>query len=205
MSEAIALNIRTLREARGWTQEQLATIARVTPRTIQRAEKTGIVNQETLRDLAAAFKVEPEFLKIDTKALAAEAEEFLQRHTIVEMSEFTERMTLPKLEGVCAMHFKCAATTPNVAEPAAEINDWLQELLDCADLMSASQWLETSKALYEVVKKLHAADATLSLGIGHVDVVGMGKSSAWPVLVALVNQGGTAPTHAAIERTLQVG
>jgi transcriptional regulator with XRE-family HTH domain len=49
--------IRQLREERSWTQEQLAAIAGVESRTIQRVEKDQTKNQETLLAIAAAFDV----------------------------------------------------------------------------------------------------------------------------------------------------
>jgi DNA-binding XRE family transcriptional regulator len=47
--------IRTLRMQRGWTQEQLAEIAGVSTRTIQRAEAADSAAFETVRALADAF------------------------------------------------------------------------------------------------------------------------------------------------------
>ncbi len=48
--------IRALRIQRGWTQEQLAEIAGISPRTVQRAESAGCAAFETLRALAGAFE-----------------------------------------------------------------------------------------------------------------------------------------------------
>lgn len=50
--------VRQLRLKRGWTQEQLAHLANVNVRTIQRVEKTGICDLETRSALAAVFEVE---------------------------------------------------------------------------------------------------------------------------------------------------
>lgn len=50
--------IRALRIQRGWTQEQLAEIAGVSSRTIQRAETAGCAAFETLRAVAAAFETD---------------------------------------------------------------------------------------------------------------------------------------------------
>ena len=49
--------IQQLRDERAWTQEQLAAIAGVETRTIQRVEKDQTKNQETLLAIAAAFDV----------------------------------------------------------------------------------------------------------------------------------------------------
>jgi transcriptional regulator with XRE-family HTH domain len=50
--------IRELRESRGWSQQQLAEIAGVSPRTIQRVEAGRGASQETLRAVASAFDTE---------------------------------------------------------------------------------------------------------------------------------------------------
>lgn len=50
--------IRALRIQKGWPQEQLAWIADVSPRTIQRVEAGGNASFETLRSVAGAFELE---------------------------------------------------------------------------------------------------------------------------------------------------
>jgi transcriptional regulator with XRE-family HTH domain len=50
--------IRILCIQRGWTQEQLAEIAGVSPRTIQRAENASCAAFETLRAIAGAFETD---------------------------------------------------------------------------------------------------------------------------------------------------
>lgn len=51
--------IRMLREARGWSQEQLATISGLSPRTIQRMETDGRASGESRMAVASALGVEP--------------------------------------------------------------------------------------------------------------------------------------------------
>ncbi|MAQ99766.1 MAG: XRE family transcriptional regulator [Oceanospirillaceae bacterium] len=50
--------VRKLRLKRGWTQSELAEMAGVTPRTIQRIERGQIPGLETARALAAVFEVD---------------------------------------------------------------------------------------------------------------------------------------------------
>jgi transcriptional regulator with XRE-family HTH domain len=50
--------IRVLRREKGWTQEQLAEIAGVSSRTIQRAESANCAAFETVRAIAAAFEMD---------------------------------------------------------------------------------------------------------------------------------------------------
>lgn len=55
--------IQQAREARAWTQEQLAIVAGVEPRTIQRVERDQTKNPETLQAIAAAFDLELDGLR----------------------------------------------------------------------------------------------------------------------------------------------
>lgn len=50
--------VKREREARAWPQSQLATIAEVNLRTIQRLEKDGAASFETLRGVASAFEID---------------------------------------------------------------------------------------------------------------------------------------------------
>jgi transcriptional regulator with XRE-family HTH domain len=50
--------IRILRTQRGWTQEQLAEIAGVSPRTIQRTETANRGSFDTVRAIAGAFEMD---------------------------------------------------------------------------------------------------------------------------------------------------
>lgn len=50
--------VRRLRLERGWTQEQLATLAQTSVKTIQRVENTGVCSLETRSALAAVFEID---------------------------------------------------------------------------------------------------------------------------------------------------
>ena len=51
--------LRQLREQRAWSQEQLAEVAGLSVRTVQRAESGGAASLETRMALAAALGMEP--------------------------------------------------------------------------------------------------------------------------------------------------
>jgi transcriptional regulator with XRE-family HTH domain len=57
--------VRELRIDRGWSQEQLAELADITPRTVQRVEKDQTRDGETLKAIAAAFDVTVKDLRTD--------------------------------------------------------------------------------------------------------------------------------------------
>ncbi len=59
------MNIRKLREDRGWSQEDLAELSGLSVRTIQRVESGGRASLETLKCLAAVFETSIPELKRD--------------------------------------------------------------------------------------------------------------------------------------------
>ncbi len=74
--------IKKLRISHGWSQEQLATIASISPRTVQRAEN-GNASLETLQGLASAF---------DTNVNALFAPEKSDREKREEVCDFLVRL-----------------------------------------------------------------------------------------------------------------
>ncbi len=57
-----AATVRRHREARAWSQEQLATVSGISARTVQRVESEGVASLETRMALAAALGCEPAML-----------------------------------------------------------------------------------------------------------------------------------------------
>lgn len=56
--------VRNLRASRGWTQQQLAEIADLSLRTIQRVEKLGVASNETVSALCAVFEIDRQELLV---------------------------------------------------------------------------------------------------------------------------------------------
>ena len=79
-----ANTVKTLREKRVWSQEQLAAIAGVSARTVQRIEAGGACSQDTLKALAAAFEmdvaqVNPDLSKKQPQNASLPGNSFLMR------------------------------------------------------------------------------------------------------------------------------
>lgn len=62
--------IKTLREARGWSQEHLARVAGLSPRTVQRMESEAKASHESRMAVAAALEVDAARL-LETTAMPA--------------------------------------------------------------------------------------------------------------------------------------
>jgi transcriptional regulator with XRE-family HTH domain len=51
-------HLKELRTSRAWSQEQLAKMAGLDVRTIQRVEKGNVASFESLKSIAAVFKID---------------------------------------------------------------------------------------------------------------------------------------------------
>ena len=63
--------IKTLREARGWSQEHLASVSGLSPRTVQRMETEGKASHESRMAVSAALGIEPAQLLDDAPSPAS--------------------------------------------------------------------------------------------------------------------------------------
>ncbi len=61
------IRLRQMREQRAWSQEQLAEIAGISVRTLQRVESSGVASPETRMALASALGVAPAQLHVDVQ------------------------------------------------------------------------------------------------------------------------------------------
>lgn len=55
--EVSSAKVRAARMARGWTQQQLAEIANLSLRTVQRVEKHSVASNETVSALSAVLEI----------------------------------------------------------------------------------------------------------------------------------------------------
>lgn len=80
--------VRLMREKRGWSQEQLATISGISERTVQRVEKYGKCSLESKMALASAFDISPIDLEDNVRS-----DSFFEQESI-EWSSVTEYIIL---------------------------------------------------------------------------------------------------------------
>lgn len=66
--------VRSERQSRGWTQQQLADIASLSLRTVQRVENQGQGSNETVSALCAVMALERETLLAPSRALERQRE-----------------------------------------------------------------------------------------------------------------------------------
>ncbi len=80
--------IKSLREKRVWSQQQLAEMAGISLRTLQRLEATSTASHETVKSLAAVFEIDAETLlppKASDEASTATSNPIEKRNFIISL------------------------------------------------------------------------------------------------------------------------
>lgn len=219
MNDVIAHNIRSFREERSWTQEQLAEAAQLNPRTIQRAEKGMGMSAETLLAIAGALDVPVEVLRTDpldilarafgvTKAeltpeyLETRCKEAQAQYDTIELTEVTSSGVLSGVFDSNAMMFTCQSLDDAVRDAAAELKQLLHDLMDLAGELDAESQRAYERDAFAVVARLNALGQAVSVAVHQAVVPGIRK--AWPILSVVVTPKAELPTTVVVPKTLDL-
>lgn len=82
------VKVRSLRQEKAWTQQQLAEICSLSLRTIQRVELHGTASLETGRSLAAAFEVDYPSLLVTNQQSQSESDKSMPSIWLISASTF---------------------------------------------------------------------------------------------------------------------
>lgn len=160
---------KLLREARHWSQEQLAEISRLNVRTIQRVEQGQAASLDTRRALAGAF----EFEDIDAlnkpfhiptaEEIRATQEKFDQEHVTLAALPLTTGKHLAKLAESCTMDISEPAfeMSREADETFASLVDYFREYRDCADEYTETQKFGIYDELQSLINALKTAGVSL--------------------------------------------
>lgn len=167
--DELAFCIRAFREARQWSQEQLAEISRLNVRTIQRVEKGEAASLDTRRALASAFDFEDidalnkPFHIPSAEQLKVAKEKFDREHVTLTALPLTTGRQLAKLAEGCSMDLSEPAfeLPREAAEEFATLVDYLRDYRDCADVYSETQKLEIYDELQAHIDALQAQGVSL--------------------------------------------
>ena len=167
--QEFAFCIKLFRELRKWSQEQLAEISGLTPRTIQRVEKGERSSTDTRRALARAFGLEDidAFNKPisipDAEEQKAKQEQFAKDHVTLKAQPLTTGKELAKLAETMQMDlFSSAYELEREAdEEFAALTDYFHEYRDCHDLYSEVGKFEVFDALDAHIQALKAQEVSL--------------------------------------------
>jgi len=177
-------NIRQHREERHWTQEELAMIAGIDARTIQRAESGQKLALETLKAIANAFETTIDQLSKDHQEAALE--EFHAKYCVIDLQPLEQGADLCRLFGTHAYHFQRVGTyTDDQADSIAEFE---QLVNDCGDIwgeLEPLQRRDAEKCIQSLIEQLLSLELAISAGVQSMrlrSTTGTSQPFDWSVL-----------------------
>jgi len=216
--DELACFIRTAREARQWSQEQLAEISRLNVRTIQRVEGGETASLDTRRALADAFGCEDidalskPFLIPSAEEWRAAKENFDREHVTLTALPLTSGRQLARLAESFSMDLSEPAfeLTRAAAEEFAVLVDYFRDYRDCAELYSEIQKLEIYDELQAHIDALRGLGVSLRYAERKLKVKwGSGQPERKPVpvsaLYVVAFPLGQEPEHFATPKHGRVG
>ena len=222
MNEVIAANIRNRRENRAWTQEHLAEAAQISVRTVQRAEEGRGMSAETLSAIAGALDVRIEELRheprqaladllgvplesLTPELIASKIDDAQVKYATIPLRAVEQSADLALALKADAFCLDCLPPADEVQDVAAELEQWLADLLDIRGDLSAVQQREQLKALFDVVAQLRALDCSVSVGLHrHALRFESGMPMPWCTLYVIVAAQDQAKRFALVERNAPV-
>jgi transcriptional regulator with XRE-family HTH domain len=162
----IANNIKKLRASRHWSQEELALVAGLDARTLQRAVAGKPLSVDSLKAIAAAFDTTIEMLQISEELLAAAVEEFRKNYVIIDMHVSTGAPDIGALLGSAgALWFQRIGSLSELQlDRFAEFEEMLHDYLDIWSDIPITGRREGEKTLQDLVDELKALDVSVSFG-----------------------------------------
>lgn len=212
----LAAIAKMFRESRKWSQEQLAEIARLSTRTVQRVENGQPSDLDTRRALARAFELEDiDFLNkpisIPTpEEVEAARQAFDREHITLDAHPLTSGRQLAGLAVTHSLDL-CAPGFEMEREPAeffAALVDYFHEYRDCADLYSEVQKLDVHDELQGYIDTLAGSGVSLRYATRKVRL-GLHGNDAQPfeasVVYIVTYPAGKEPAQFATPRKFNLG
>lgn len=213
----LAAVVRMFRETRQWSQEQLAEIARLSPRTVQRVERGQPSDLDTRRALARAFEFEdidvlnkPFTIPTPEEASAAR-EAFEREHITLDALPVTSGR---QLAGLAETH-SLDLCTPGfdmgreAIEAFAALVDHFHDYRDSADAYSEVQKLDVHDDLQSHIDTLAGLNVSLRYATRQVALaVGANRTGqALPasVVYLVTYPAGKEPDRFATPRKFRLG
>lgn len=189
--EELAVLVRTLRDNKGWSQEQLAEIARLSTRTVQRVEEGLPASLDTRRALASGLGFEDidalnKPYAIPTAAQLAEQQaRFDAEHLTLKAQRIESGKQLGRMAEQCsAALFHEAVDLPlEAAEVFARLTDFCRDYADCDELYSAADKLGVYQELEQMVCELADMKFTLMVASRDTQLRAKGAADGVPVSI----------------------
>lgn len=193
-NEELAGVVKTFREMRQWSQEQLAEIARVSTRTVQRVEEGLASSPDTRRALAGAFGFEdidalnkPYTIPSEEQQVAEKARFEKERITLKAEKLSTGRQLGKLVELGAGLQMVDAVMMSSKAEEIfAQLTDYCIDYADCDELYSATDKLSVYAELEELLIALDSEGVSLVGASRDVMLKTQGSDSSWKSTVVYV-------------------
>ncbi len=193
-NEELAGVLKMFREMRQWSQEQLAEIARVSARTVQRVEEGTPSSLDTRRALAGALGFEDidafnkPYVIPTSEQMAAEKARFEKERVTLKAEKLSTGKQLGKLvELGSGLQIVDAVEMSSKAEEVfAHLTDYCTEYADCDELYSATDKLGVYVELDELLATLDAEGVSLVGANREVMVKLQGSDSPWKDTIVYV-------------------
>lgn len=215
--EELGAVVKAYREMRQWSQEQLAAIAGLSTRTVQRVENGKPSDLDTRRALARAFAFEdidllnkPLSIPSDEELAAARAA-FEREHVTLKATPVSTGRQLAGLAAgseadMCTPGFEIQG---EAAEVFARLVDYLREYRDCHDLYSEVDKLGVHEELQGYLDDLTRLGVSLRFAERKMSLKGNDGEDARPmpmsILYLVAYETGQEPEQFATARKVQFG
>lgn len=192
--QELAVLVRMFRDAKKWSQEQLADIAKLSTRTVQRVEEGQPSSTDTRRAIASALGFED----IDTlnkvhaiptlEQLEEQKARFEKDHLTLKAERIrTGRQFGRLMEQASANMFdESVDLPPEAAEPFARLKDFCRDYADCDELYSAVDKLGVYEELEQTLTELEDLGFVLVAATRDTKLLNKGATEGVPLTVVYV-------------------
>jgi transcriptional regulator with XRE-family HTH domain len=163
--QEIGVAVAKFRKTVGMKQITLAMEAGVTERTVQRIEKGEKVNDESLRAIANAFRIDENYF-IRNVLSEEEAVKTLENMKLIEAHRFATLKDAEAVLGTHGMVLDDHFVTDEAAQEAASFKDLLRDWNDVWSVMvSAEEILNACRSLLNAAKALETRGYVIRYGV----------------------------------------
>lgn len=213
--EELAVLVRMFRDAKKWSQEQLADIAKLSTRTVQRVEEGQPSSTDTRRAIASALGFEdidalnkPHVISTPEQ-LEEQKARFEKEHLTLKAERIqTGRQFGRLMEQASANMFDESVDLPSeAAEIFARLTDFCRDYADCDELYSAVDKLGVYEELEQMLTELESLGFTLVASTRDTKLLTKGANDGVPITVVYVVacSRGEAPEQLVVSKKLNFG
>lgn len=137
--------------------------------------------------------------------ITSRVDEAKAKYATIPLTAVEQSADLALVLDADAFYFECMPPADEVQDVAAELKQWLADLLDIRGGLSAVQEREQLKALFDLVQQLRSLDCCVSVGLHrHALRFESGKPMPWHTLYVIVAAQDQAKKFALVERNTPV-